>query len=68
MTHTQEEIREYNMHCNGGKVRRTNNPCTKCGEPGIPAIVKGAGKCSYHWTVGVWGRVWADECVRRSKQ
>lgn len=44
---------------------KTNNPCTECGKPGIPGLIKGAGKCQYHWNAGVWGKQWADEVERR---
>lgn len=43
-----------------------NNPCTKCGKPGIPGLIQGNGKCQYHWTEGVWGKAWADECEKRN--
>lgn len=39
---------------------RVKNPCTICGEPGIPGIIRGAGKCQYHWNAGVWGEEYAD--------
>lgn len=39
----------------------TNNPCTKCGKPGIPGLINGAGKCQYHWNVGAFGQAWADQ-------
>lgn len=42
----------------------TNNPCTKCGKPGIPGLIDGAGKCQYHWNEGVWGKAWADAALR----
>lgn len=38
----------------------TNNPCTQCGKPGIPGLIRGAGKCQYHWNVGSFGQEWAD--------
>lgn len=38
----------------------TKNPCTKCGKPGIPGLIQGAGKCQYHWNVGAYGQAWAD--------
>ena len=37
-----------------------NNPCTICGKPGIPGLIRGAGKCQYHWAAGVWGKAYAD--------
>lgn len=37
------------------------NPCTKCGKPGIPGLVKGQGKCQYHWNVGAYGQAWANK-------
>lgn len=33
----------------------TKNPCTKCGAPGLPGLIPGAGKCQRHWNLGVWG-------------
>ena len=39
---------------------RVKNPCTICGEPGIPGLIRGAGKCQYHWNAGVWGKAYAD--------
>lgn len=36
------------------KVRQL---CTKahCGLPSLPGLIKGCGKCPYHWAEGVWG-------------
>ena len=42
------------------KKGTTNNACSICGQPGIPGLVRGQGKCSYHWAVGNWGKAWAD--------
>lgn len=39
----------------------SNNPCTKCGKPGIPGLIQGVGKCQYHWNVGAFGKEWADQ-------
>jgi hypothetical protein len=39
----------------------TKNPCTICLKPGIPGLRKGAGKCQYHWNVGAYGQLWADQ-------
>jgi len=45
----------------GSRVKsRVKNPCTICGEPGIPGLIRGAGKCQYHWNAGVWGKEYAD--------
>lgn len=41
--------------------------CTECGEPSIPGLARGAGKCQYHWNAGVWGKAWADK-VRADEQ
>lgn len=38
------------------------NPCTVCGKPGIPGLLKGCGKCQYHYNVGQFGKDWADRC------
>ena len=43
------------------------NPCTLCGAPGLPGLIAGAGKCQYHWNVGVYGQAWADQCARSSQ-
>ena len=40
---------------------RADNPCTICGKSGIPGLIKGCGKCQYHWNVGVYGQEWADK-------
>jgi hypothetical protein len=39
--------------------------CTLCDKPSIPGLVRGRGKCQYHWNVGVWGKEWADEVQKR---
>ena len=44
---------------------RVKNPCTICGEPGIPGLIRGAGKCPYHWAAGVWGKEYADRLYGR---
>lgn len=41
-----------------------SNPRTECGKPGIPGLIKGAGKCQYHWNVGAYGKEWADKCLK----
>ena len=41
--------------------------CTICKEPSIPGLVKGRGKCQYHWNVGAFGQAWADR-VEKDKQ
>ena len=40
------------------------NPCTICGEPGIPGLISGCGKCQYHYNVGQFGQEWADKVER----
>lgn len=35
--------------------------CTECGEPSLPGLIQGAGKCQYHWNVGAYGKDWADK-------
>ena len=44
---------------------RVKNPCTICGEPGIPGLIRGAGKCPYHWAAGVCGKEYADRLYGR---
>lgn len=39
------------------------NPCTLCGKPGIPGLIRGSGKCQYHWNAGTFGKAWADKCA-----
>ena len=39
--------------------------CTLCRKPSLPGLVRGAGKCLYHWSAGVWGKAWADELEHR---
>ena len=36
--------------------------CTKCGKRSIPGLIRGAGKCQFHWNEGVWGAEWALKC------
>ena len=47
------------------KKRRTNNLCTICGADGIPGLIKGAGKCQYHWDLGAFSKEAADSARRR---
>jgi len=42
-------------------ARKTNNPCTICGAPGIPGLLRGSGKCQYHYNIGQFGKEWADK-------
>lgn len=46
----------------------TNNPCTICGQPGVPGLIAGQGKCQYHWNVGAFGKLWADHCEDRKRE
>lgn len=41
-------------------MSKVNNACTLCGKPGIPGLIRGAGKCQYHWNLGVYGPEAAD--------
>lgn len=34
--------------------------CTICGKPSIPGLLRGAGKCQYHYNVGQFGKAHAD--------
>lgn len=43
----------------------SHQKCTVCDNPSIPGLHKGHGKCQYHWNVGAFGKVWADECEKR---
>lgn len=58
----QTPITPYKGLCADG---RSKNPCTICGKPGIPGLIRGAGKCQYHWAVGVWGKEYADSVQGR---
>jgi len=42
--------------------------CTLCDKPSIPGLVRGKGKCQYHWNAGVWGKEWADRVERDRNQ
>jgi len=35
--------------------------CTLCEKKSIPGLLKGNGKCQYHWNVGAFGKEWADK-------
>jgi len=41
-----------------------NQACTAahCGKPSIPGLIKGSGKCAFHWAKGVCGIEWAAKC------
>ena len=39
-----------------------------CTKPSIPGLVRGHGKCQYHWNVGCFGQAWADECEARAEK
>lgn len=41
----------------------SREPCTLCGRPSIPGLLRGAGKCQYHYNVGQFGKDWADKCA-----
>lgn len=41
-------------------MSKVNNACTICGKPGIPGLIPGAGKCQYHWNLGMYGQEAAD--------
>lgn len=43
-------------------TRKDNNKCTICGGKGIPGLIRGAGKCQYHWDLECYGREWVDKC------
>jgi len=35
--------------------------CTECGQLSLPGLVRGHGKCWFHWAAGCcWGRTWAE--------
>lgn len=42
-------------------MSRTKNPCTICGMPGIPGLIRGAGKCQAHWNNGAHGTPLPEE-------
>ena len=35
--------------------------CTLCNAPSIKGLIKGAGKCQWHWALGNWGIEWASQ-------
>lgn len=39
-----------------------------CGDDSVPGLIRGHGKCQYHWDVGAFGQQWADECRRRDAE
>ena len=38
--------------------------CTKCDKQSIPGLIKGAGKCQFHWNEGLYGKEWAEKCEK----
>ena len=36
--------------------------CTLCGYRSIAGLMKGNGKCPFHWAKGNWGLNWASKC------
>lgn len=40
--------------------------CTLCKERSIPGLIRGAGKCQYHWNLALWGKAWADAIRARA--
>jgi hypothetical protein len=42
---------------------RLNNACTLCGRPGIPGLIRGAGKCQHHWNLGAYGSCQCPFCT-----
>jgi hypothetical protein len=38
------------------------NKCTFCGDISLFGLVRGQGKCAWHWTAIVWGKNWAIKC------
>jgi hypothetical protein len=41
--------------------------CTLCEKPSISGLIRGRGKCQYHWNLGCWGKDWADK-VRQDQK
>jgi hypothetical protein len=41
--------------------------CTECNKDSIPGLIKGKGKCEYHWTLGVWGKEWANKTLEKKE-
>jgi hypothetical protein len=35
--------------------------CTHCVHQSISGLVKGHGKCPFHWAAGNWGNEWASK-------
>lgn len=42
--------------------------CTICGAKTIPGLIRGAGKCQYHYNVGQFGKEWADQVEKLKKE
>lgn len=40
--------------------------CTICGKRSIPGLIRGQGKCQYHWDAGAFGKKWADKVHKES--
>lgn len=38
------------------------------GKDSIPGLIRGHGKCQYHYDVGQFGKDWADHCERERKK
>jgi hypothetical protein len=53
------------MATTNNRKHRTQT-CTLCDKPSIPGLVRGKGKCQYHWNAGVWGEKWANEVERNA--
>jgi hypothetical protein len=43
-------------------MKKANERCTKCENPSIPGLLRGAGKCQNHYNEGQFGKKWADKC------
>ena len=49
-------------------MKRQKCTVPSCGDDSVPGLIRGHGKCQYHWNVGAFGQQWADKCRRRDAE
>ena len=55
-------------------MSKTTNKCTYeidnkgtyCGKQGLPGLLRGEGRCRYHWALMNWGKDWADKVAKET--